>query len=89
MKSKKIEKCKEILLATSELVRIAGLVYPILLAREAGEISESKAAELLGRDIVSLREIRHRAIQGVIGLVESLPCGFSLLVESIAAKQKS
>lgn len=71
------------------LLETARLVYPILLAVEAGEIGESKAAELLGKDIVSVREIRHQTIRAVMQLVESLPSPLILLLGGTKARQLS
>lgn len=79
---------KKTVLTTSDLIKVAGLVYPILLAQEAGEISESKAAELLGKDIVSLREIKLQAIKAIVAMLEQLPSPLSLLLESMKGQQK-
>lgn len=67
-------------MSSLELCRLGSLVYPIMLAQEAGEISEAKAAELLNQDVVTYREEKHKAIQAVAKLVESLPSPLCLLV---------
>lgn len=76
-------------ISTLELSRLASLVYPILLAQEAGEISEAKAAELLGMDIVTMRETKWKAIKAVTEMIESLPSPLILLLEGTKEKPKS
>lgn len=76
-------------MSTLELMRLGQLVYPILLTLEAGEISESKAAELLGLPIERIRDVRWQAIQAVLSMVTQLPSPLNLLLESTLAKQKS
>lgn len=70
------------------LSKLGRLVYPILLAQEAGELSESCASELLGKDIVSLREIKHNAISAVVGMLETLPSPMHLLLDGYQPKDK-
>lgn len=70
-------------MSTLKLTQLASLVYPIMLTQEAGEISEAKAAELLGFDIVSYREKKREAIQAVLGLVEQLPSPLLLLLDGM------
>jgi hypothetical protein len=74
-------------LSTLKLTQAASLVYPIMLTQEAEEISEAKAAELLGFDIVSYREKKAEAIQAVIGMVEKLPSPLILLLDGMKAKR--
>ena len=66
--------------------RAASLWYPIMLAQESGEISESKGAELLGMSILDYREHKGNAIQAVMRLVDELPSPLISLVEAIAAR---
>lgn len=61
----------------------ASLWYPIMLAQEFGEISESKGSELLGMDIITYREHKQKAIQAVKQLVESLPSPMDSLLHVI------
>ena len=44
------------------ITRAASYWYPTMLAQEAGEISESKAAELLGMGVVEYRNRKSEAI---------------------------
>lgn len=55
------------------ITRAASYWYPTMLAQEAGELSESKAAELLGMGIEEYRTRKYDAIQAVITLIHSLP----------------
>jgi len=73
-------------LSSLELCRMGSLVYPIMLTQEAGEISEAKAAEMLGLDIVSYREEKQKAIKVVLGLVNELPSPLSLLMAAMREK---
>lgn len=76
-------------MSSLELCRLGALVYPIMLAQEAGEISESKAAELLDLDIVSYREKKQAGIAAIVKMVESLPSPLILLLDGTKARQKS
>jgi len=55
------------------ITRAASYWYPTMLAEAAGEISESKAAELLGLNIEEYRNRRYDAIQAVLQLIKNLP----------------
>lgn len=66
--------------------RAASLWYPIMLAQERGEISESKGAELLGMNALDYREHKENAIQAVMRLINELPSPLTSLVEAIAAR---
>lgn len=66
--------------------RAASLWYPIMLTQEAGEITESKAAELLGIGIVEYREEKHKVIRAVIDFIDDLPSSFMSLWEVIKNK---
>jgi len=55
------------------VTRAASLWYPIMLAQQAGNISESKAAELLGVGLEEYRRVQHQAILAVMDLIEDLP----------------
>ncbi len=71
------------------LTKLGSLVFPILLAMEMGLISESKVGELLGKDIVSVREIKHETANAVMAMVESLPSPLILLLDGMKEKQGS
>jgi hypothetical protein len=68
---------------------LSHLVYPILLAQEAGEITEAKAAELIGKDIVSLRELKAKAVKAIVKMVKSLPSPLISLLEGMKDWPKS
>lgn len=68
-----------------QLCRLGSLVYPIMLTQEAGEISEGKAAELVGLDIVSYREQKQKAIAAILGVIQQLPSPLILLLEGTKA----
>ena len=55
------------------ITRAASFWYPTMLTQEAGEISESKAAELLGMGLIEYRTAKDNAIRAVLGLIEDLP----------------
>ena len=54
------------------ITRAASYWYPTMLAEAAGEISEAKAAELLGMGIVEYRKRRYDAIQAVLGRYDAI-----------------
>lgn len=66
---------------TLMLTQAASLVYPIMLAQEAEEISESKAAELIGLNIQTYRERKAQAIKAILDVVTELPSPLALLLE--------
>lgn len=74
-------------MSSLELCRLGELVYPIMLAQEAGEVSEGKARELLGMDVLTYRETKQKAIQTIVKMVESLPSPLILLLGDTKAKQ--
>lgn len=63
------------------IARAASYWYPTMLAERAGEISESKAAELPGLTINEYRERRYDAIQAVLRLIEVLPSSLNSLLD--------
>jgi len=67
-------------ISTLDVANAASLWYPVMLSQEAGEISESKGAELLGLSVVDYRQQKQRAIQAVRTLVEILPSPLTSLV---------
>ena len=68
------------MISTLDVANAGRLWYPVMLAQEAGEISESKGAELLGLNLVDYREQKQLAIQAVRTLVEILPSPLTSLV---------
>ncbi len=65
------------------ITRAASYWYPTMLAEAAGEISESKAAELLGMSIVEYRNRRYDAIQAVLQLIENLPSPLVSIIQIV------
>ena len=55
------------------ITRAASYWYPTMLAEANGDISESKAAELLGMGLVEYRNRKYDAIQAVMTLINTLP----------------
>jgi hypothetical protein len=68
---------------TTNLLRGSSLWYPVMLAQERGELSESRAAELLALSINDYREQKHAAVQAVARLVTDLPSPLKSLAEVI------
>lgn len=75
-------------MTTLELFRLGQAVYPIMLAQQAGEISESKAVELLGMNHEKYREAKQQTIDAVLKMVTSLPSPLCLLLKGIRDQQK-
>lgn len=65
------------------ITRAASYWYPTMLAEAAGEIGESKAAELLGMSIVEYRNRRYDAIQAVLNLIENLPSPLVSIIQVV------
>ena len=64
-----------------QIARCAHLWYPIMLAQERGEMTESKGAELLGLNIEEYREAKQTAIDAVTQLINTLPSPLWSLVD--------
>lgn len=62
------------------ITRAASFWYPTMLTQEAGEISESKAAELLGMNIEEYRMAKYNAIHSVMELINNLPSPLNSLL---------
>jgi hypothetical protein len=75
------EKWKNKMISTLNVANAARLWYPVMLAQEAGEISESKGAELLGLSVIEYRMKKQQAILAVKTLVEQLPSPLISLVD--------
>lgn len=69
------------MISTLDVASAGRLWYPVMLAQEAGEISESKGAELLGLSVIEYRMKKQQAIQAVKTLVEQLPSPLISLVD--------
>jgi len=65
------------------ITRAASYWYPTMLAEAAGEINESKAAELLGLTINEYRERRYDAIRAVRQLIENLPSPLVSIIQVV------
>ena len=65
------------------ITRAASYWYPTMLAEAAGEISESKAAELLGLNLEEYRQRRHDAIEAVLNLIENLPSPLVSIIQVV------
>lgn len=68
------------------ITRASSYWYPTMLAQEAGEISESKAAELLGVGLEEYRMMKYKAIRAVMDLIENLPSPLVSLWEVVKNK---
>ena len=79
---------KKLPLTSLNMVRVSQLTYPILMTQMEGEISEAKAAELIGVDIVSLRVLKTQVVKSIMDLLESLPSPLTLLLEGMKEQQK-
>ena len=71
------------------VIKVAELYYPIMLTQTVGEISESKACELLGMNVEKYRETKEAVIKSVLALIHSLPSPLILLLDTIPDRQKS
>lgn len=74
--------------STLDVANAGSLWYPVMLAQEAGEISEAKGADLLGLSIVDYRTKKQQAIQAVRTLVESLPSPLASLVDALRGQSE-
>ena len=68
------------------ITRAASFWFPVMITQEAGEISESKAAELLGIGLEEYRKEKHATIRAVLDLIENLPSPLVSLWEVIKNK---
>jgi hydroxyethylthiazole kinase-like sugar kinase family protein len=71
------------------LFKLGQVVYPIMLTQEAGEISESRAAELLGLNIETYRQKKQETVKAIVEMATSLPSPLILLLEGTKEKPKS
>jgi hypothetical protein len=76
-------------ISTTDITHAASLWYPIMLTQERGEISEAKAAELLGLTIESYREKREQVIETVMQFVKTLPSGLTSLLDILIWEKKT
>lgn len=75
-------------ISTLDITKAASLWYPAMLTQEMGEINESKAAELLGLNILDYRDAKHKAVRAIMYLVNNLPSGLQSLIDIIQNEQK-
>lgn len=75
-------------ISTLDVAHAGSLWYPIMLTQESGEISEAKAAELLGMTIENYRNRKQHAIATIMQLVTTLPSGLTSLVDILRDQQK-
>ncbi len=71
------------------ITQVSTLIYPIMLTQQAEEISEAKAAELIGVNIETYRQQKAQTIDAIMKMVKSLPSPLILLLEGTKAQQKS
>ena len=72
-----------------DIFKVAGLFYPIMVAQLMGEISESKASELVGMNIESYRSLKAAIARSVLRLLEELPSPLTLLLDATREKPAS
>lgn len=70
----------------TSVVRASSMYYPIMLTQQAGEISESKACEMLGMNIEEYRDFKQAAITATMTFIEKLPCPLIALVKSLPSE---
>ena len=58
-----------------------------MLTQEVGEISEAKAAEMLGLTLERYREVKSQAVTAIMGMIEQLQSPLILLLEGIKGRQ--
>jgi hypothetical protein len=76
-------------MSSLQLSKMGSLVYPIMLTQEAGQISEAKAGELLGLDIVTYREQKAKAISAILTMLDELPSPLILLLGDMKGRPVS
>lgn len=68
------------------ITRAASFWYPTMLAQAEGELSESRAAELLGLNLLEYRRAKFNAIQAVQQFIENLPSPLVSLMQVVREK---
>lgn len=71
-----------------DLVKYGNLWYPIMLAEEFGEITESKAVELLGITIEEYRDKKWKALQAVRQFIKDLPSPLVSIIDAIKKEEE-
>lgn len=71
-------------LSSLDLCRAGALVYPVMLCEAEGEISESKAAELLGMRVEDYRGVKAKAVQAVLDFCVALPSPVLVLLGNVS-----
>ena len=65
-----LEQDKKDKMSTLNVQRAASFWYPVMLTQAEGKISEARAAELLGLDIIAYRSHKELVMMSVMRLVE-------------------
>ena len=68
------------------LMQASSLFYPVMLTQERQEISESRAAELLGMSIEKYRDMKEQAIEAVMRLVIDIPSPLASVFDVLAKR---
>jgi hypothetical protein len=68
------------------LMQASSLFYPVMLTQESQEISESRAAELLGMSIEKYRDMKEQAIEAVMRLVRDIPSPLASVFDVLAKR---
>jgi hypothetical protein len=76
-------------MSTLRLTQVATLWHPIMLTQASGEITEAKAAELLGLSRLEYRAEKRKIVEAVQKLVTQLASPLSLLLDDMKDQQKS
>lgn len=87
LSEQKDDTCKNQITNSTSLLEASKLIYPIIVAQQAEEISESKAAELIGVPVETLRNIKANCTKAIAKLVRELPSPLILLVGGTQEKQ--
>jgi hypothetical protein len=83
------EKIHQVEMSTLRLSKLSTLWFPIMLAEQAGEITEMAAVQLLGLKVTQYRKEKRKAINVVSKLATLSTSPLSLLLESMKDRQKS
>lgn len=76
-------------MSTLDVQRAASLWYPVMLAQASGELSEARAAELLGLNLSDYRNHKELAIKTVSLLANTLSSPLRSVVEPIQDRPES
>jgi len=76
-------------MSSLQLTQVATLWHPIMLTEASGEITEAKAAELLGLSRLEYRAEKRKIVEAVQRLVTQLVSPLSLLADAMRDRPKS